>query len=70
MSQPCKCARVHMRPPKDGGVPVETLVGSKSCKICRGLGRFESCSKCDGAGMVNSQVCNKCGGCGKVGVKA
>jgi hypothetical protein len=49
-------------------VPIR--IGRKSCKICHGLASFDICPKCDGAGMVNSQVCGKCGGCGKLGVKA
>ena len=70
MSQACKCSHIEMRPPKGGGEPVATRIGRKKCTICRGFGSFETCSKCDGAGMVNSQVCSKCGGCGKLGVKA
>ena len=67
MSQPCKCSRVEWRKSEGNDIPVR--IGRKTCTICHGLGSFDTCSKCDGAGMVNSQVCGKCGGCGKLGVK-
>lgn len=70
MSQPCQCSRVIMKRPADGGDLVATRIGRKTCTICHGLGSFETCPKCEGCGMVNSQVCSKCGGCGKLGVKA
>lgn len=68
----CVCARRKTVPKGILGRPVQVLVGSTTCEICRGAGLTDICSKCGGAGLAigstfgNPIKCDECNGHGRI----